>query len=182
VTGYLELEPTACDTTPPGFGWLQVQPDGSTGEPNPPNVALRSSRTFNGCYFLNYNSAWQNGPSKVLLGYAFAPGCDSNPPILVFDFQPPPCGPPTITAWIGGGCSYSSRSGSTCTGAVTGGVAPYTYWWKQDTAPWAQGPLTQSFVCSSASCTFYFKAQDSAGTRAEDAPVTCSNRTCWFHW
>jgi hypothetical protein len=88
-SGYLALEPTDCTTTPSGFGWLKVAPDGN-GDPNPPMyVALRSSRTFNGCSFIVYNGAWPNGPSKVLLSYFFGDISCNNPPSLVFDFQPP---------------------------------------------------------------------------------------------
>jgi hypothetical protein len=112
-TGYLELVPTACNTTPSGFGWLKVQVDPNTGQPNPPMyVALRSSRTFNGCSILIYNSAWPNGPSKVLL--TFGPGNCNAPPSLVFDFQPPDS---TRSTRVCSGTVDASGEGAYCAAA-----------------------------------------------------------------
>jgi len=178
--GYLDLVPVPCSWAISGWAWLKVAPDPSTGEPNPPmHVLLRSSRTFNGCHFLNYNSAWPNGPSKVQLGYGFAPGCESNPPSLVFNYKLP-C-PPPLSASISCRYLYPGVSHISCEASVFGGVEPEDYRWRFNYGGWLRGDLTEDhFRCSSYSrCTISFRVEDMAGQVAESSPVTCANGTCW---
>ena len=89
-----------------------------------------------------------------------------------------------LSAWIAD-CHYVSATGGsiTCTGAVSGGTSPYTYWWKKDSGAWTQGSLTQGFTCTS-SCTFYFKARDAMSAWGEESPVTCHSfdRQCYWAW
>jgi hypothetical protein len=144
VNGYLELVQIPCTSTPSGYGWLKVAP--GTHVPSPDLwVALKSSRTFAGCSFINYNGEWPGGGPKVLLDYCVGCGTCNNPPSLVFDFQPPDSQRTSTACSTTAQTTYASGSDVRCTtariAAIEDGEQKAT---AQCQAGLCQGSLTSS--------------------------------------